>query len=666
MKVRQRHFWFNEPHDKALPSDREIVVDCFAGGGGASVGLERAIGRQVDVAINHDKEAIAMHMANHPETKHYCENLWEVDPVEVCEGRNVGAAWFSPDCTHFSKAKGKTPKKKEIRALAWIVCRWAARVRPRVIFLENVEEFVTWGPLDRHGQPVKELKGKTFAGWIRQLRELGYEVEWKNIIASDHGSPTTRKRLFLIARCDGQPIVWPAASHGSVKQIKKEIRQQGFSNRQKWRTAAEIIDWSIPCPSIFLTPEQAKEQGCRRPLAEKTMKRIAEGVRRYVIETADPFIVKVNHGSEHFRGQSVERALQTVTASNGYGVVTPYISRVFGQSVGSPVDHPIGTLTQENKTALITPVISSSAYTKSTGRGKYIYHPEEALRTITTANDKVVIAPYIQALQHGGSSRRLDHPIHTITASNKDCNLLISPQLMSYYGERPGQKGRGREMDCPIPTITTENRVAVVSAFIAKHFGGMVGIGAERPFPTITTRGTQNQLVFVNLIKNNHGAKQWFDVNEPVRTICAQGTHRAVVESKLSRINECRAFLFKYYGSGGQWNGLTEPAPTITSRDRLALGIVLVNGEPFQIVDIGMRMLTPRELFNAQGFPSDYDIDTGLNGKQATKKTQVARCGNSVCPQPATAVVRANFQTHYFKRSSGVGKRKKRKVKVKS
>ncbi|TWT58977.1 C-5 cytosine-specific DNA methylase [Thalassoglobus neptunius] len=621
MKIRQKHFWFNEPHDSPLPKGREIVVDCFAGGGGASVGLEWAIGRSVDVAINHNREAIAMHMANHPTTKHYCENLWDIDPVVVCEGRPVGAAWFSPDCTHFSKAKGKTPKKKEIRALAWIVLRWAARVKPRVIFLENVEEFVTWGPLKR-GQPIKEKKGKTFEGWVHQLRELGYDVEWQSVVASDFGSPTTRKRLFLIARCDGKPIVWPEPTHGGPKQIAKQIKSQGYSRLKKWRTAADIIDWSIPCPSIFLTPEEAKEQGCRRPLAEKTMKRIAEGIRRYVIETNDPFIVKVNHGSEHFRGQPLDRPLSTITSANGYGVVTPYVSRMFGQSVGSSINVPIGALTQENKSCLVS--------------------------------------PFIQALQHGGSSRRIDDPVHTITASTKDCNLVVAPSLVSYYGPKGEHHHRGRHLLEPLPTQTTENRFALVapslvqtgygerpgqsprclnlhhplgtvvagggkhalvSAFIAKHFGGMVGVRADVPFPTITTRGTQNQVVAVNMISGNQ---------------------------TTNRVEEVRAFLTTYYGNGGK-TSLNRPVPTVTTKDRIALGIVLVSGQPFQIVDIGMRMLTPRELFAAQGFPDDYDIDTGLDGKPATKKTQVARCGNSVCPHPASVVVCANFRIKHVR-----------------
>ncbi|CAK9093131.1 Modification methylase HphIA (M.HphIA) (Cytosine-specific methyltransferase HphIA) (M.Hphi(C)) [Durusdinium trenchii] len=535
MATQQRIFWFDE-RPGTLPADREIIVDCFAGGGGASLGITRATGLPVDVAANHDKSAIAMHLANHPETRHYCENLWDLDPEDVTEGRPVGLAWFSPDCTHFSKAKGSKPREERVRALAWIVVRWAARVRPRVILLENVEEFADWGPL-RNGRPVKSKRGITFSQWCNQLRELGYRVEWRILTASDYGAPTTRKRLFLVARCDGEPIVWPEPTHGSPQAIRKQIQRQGWSRLQKWRPASEIIDWSIPCPSIFLSTSEAKAIGCKRPLADKTMKRIAEGIRRYVIETSDPFIVRVNHGSDHFRGQSIDDPLATVTGRNGFGV--------------------------------------------------------------------------------------------------------ICPQLMSYYGERPGQRGRGRLIESPVPTVVTENRIALVSAFIAKHFGGMVGTEINRPFPTVTERGAQNQLVAATLVKNNHGGKQVFDVAEPLRTVCAQGTHHALVEC---RVEQVRAFLWKYYGSGGQWNSLNEPAPTITVRDRLALGLVTIGGTPWQIVDIGMRMLTPRELFRAQGFPDSYEIEIGVNGKPATKSAQVGRCGNSVCPDVVIALVRANFR----------------------
>ncbi|MCC7419827.1 MAG: DNA cytosine methyltransferase [Planctomycetaceae bacterium] len=674
-QYRQRWMWFDETQD-ALRNGEEIFVDCFAGGGGASLGIKMATGRAPDVAINHDKAAIAMHLANHPETHHYCENLWDVDPEEVTDGRPVGAAWFSPDCTHHSKAKGNKPKDGKMRALAWIVLRWAARVRPRVIFLENVEEFVTWAPLDEKGNPIEERKGETFRAFtaalecgvdsepdiVAEMREylgedieqfhilegLRYKVEWKVLVASNYGSPTTRKRLFLIARCDGEPIVWPAETHGSPKEIARRLKKYHRCNLQKWRTAAEIIDWDLPCPSIFCTREEAKAAGVvvQRPLKEKTLKRIAEGIRRYVIDNPNPFIVNMQHGGKHFRGQPLDLPLSTVTQKHGYGLVTPYVVGAGGPVYSAkPVrlDQPFGTVMKDDRRALV--------------------------------------APYLAALQNGGLTRSIDSPTHTITASRKDCNLVVAPALVAYYGPREGDDGhRGRSLDMPLATQTTENRFALlaptlvqtgygerpgqsprcldihrplgtavagggkhalVSAFIAKHFGGMVGIPAFHPFPTITTRGTQNQLVAATLIKNNHGGKQAFAVDEPLRTIVSQGTHHAVVQT---RVAEVRAFLMGYYGNS-TWSGMGAPCPTITVKDRLALGIVLVGGEPFQIVDIGMRMLTPRELFRAQGFPDSYRIDVGLNGKPATKSEQVGRCGNSVCPQVVSAVVRANYSS---------------------
>lgn len=674
----QRYMWFDENAD-SLRSDEELFVDCFAGGGGASLGIKLATGRAPDIAINHDKAAIAMHLANHPETHHWCENLWDVEPEEVTEGRPVGGAWFSPDCTHHSKAKGNKPKDARVRALAWIVIRWAARVRPRVIFLENVEEFLTWGPLDATGKAIDARKGETFRAFtgaleggidlesdaVAEMREflgddierfgvlngLGYKVEWKILTASSYGSPTTRKRLFLIARCDGEPIVWPAESHGSPKEITRQLKKNGHCRLNKWRTAAEIIDWSIPCPSIFCTREEAKAVGLavQRPLKEKTLKRIAEGIRRYVIETTNPFIVSTNHGGEHFRGQPLDRPLATMTRKHGWGVVDP----------------------------VLAPFVTSSAYSKSTGRGKYIYHVAEPLRTLTTTCDKVLVAPYLSRMFGRSVGSRIESPIGTLTSENK--TAVLAPYLASYYGPKGDDGHRGRGIGEPLPTQPTENRFALVSptlvqtgygermgqsprcldlhrplgtavagggkhalvsAFIAKHFSGSVGIEAERPFPTITTIATQNQLIAATLVKNNHGGKQAFDVAEPLRTVMAGANHHAIVEA---RIEQVRAFLFRYYGSGGQWSGIDRPTPTITVKDRLALGIVLVGGEPFQIVDIGMRMLTPRELFRAQGFPDSYQIEIGLNGKPATKSEQVGRCGNSVCPQVVAAVVRSNF-----------------------
>lgn len=545
MKVRQRYFWFKDAHDSPLP-DHEIFVDGFAGGGGASVGIARAIGRDPDVAINHDKNAIAMHMANHTRTKHYCENIWDVDPVAVCEGRPVRGAWFSPDCTHFSKSRGAKPVRKNIRGLAWVVIKWAELARPDVIFVENVEEFKTWGPVDRHtNMPVKDKAGVTFELWLWKLRELGYEVENRELVASDYGAPTTRKRLFVIARRDGQPIVWPEPTHGGPKQIAKDHKAKGFSRRRPWRTAAEIIDWSIPCTSIFLSREEGRSVGCNRPLADKTMARIAAGIRRYVIETPTPFVVEAS------------------------GFVASTLMSYYGPKNG-----------------------------------------------------------------YEGRGRDLRDPLPTQPTENRFA-------LLSAFCQRHFGRGVGHVMPAPVATQTQQNKSSLVTAFLAKLFGGVVGVDCRRPWPTITSIPTQNQIVAATLIKNNHGDKQWFDLREPLRTIVAQGTHHACV---TCRIEPVRGFLFKYYGSGGQWNSLAEPCPTITVRDRLALGIVLVGGEPYQIVDIGMRMLSPRELFNAQGFPSDYAIDTSYDGRPVSKSSQVARCGNSVCPDVAEALVRANLE----------------------
>ena len=589
MKVKQKYFWFNEPHDKPLP-DEPIWVDGFAGGGGASEGIKAVIGRDVHVAINHDMAAIGMHMQNHPDTKHYCENIWDVNPYQVTEGREVAGAWFSPDCTHFSKARGSKPVDKKIRGLANVVIRWARTVAPQVIFIENVEEFLTWGPVDPEtNKPIKQLAGTYFHRWIKSLRRCGYRVEWRVLKASDYGSPTSRKRLFIVARLDRQPIVWPKPTHGGPKQIAQELKRKHRSSRKPWRTAAEIIDWSLPCPSIFLTNAEAKawaeQHGCespKRPLVDNTMKRIAEGIKRYVINTKTPFIVRCNHGGDHFRGQPLDRPLGTITQSNGYG--------------------------------LVSPVLVQSGYGERAGQ-----------------------RPRCLDIQH---------PLGTVVAGGGK-HALVAPTLVSYYGPRDGDGGhRGRMIDQPIPTQTTENRFGLVSAFLAKHYGGVVGVPAEVPFPTITARGTQTQIVAATMIKNTHGDKTAFGVNEPLRTVLAGGTHHA----------EVRAFLMKYYGTGGQWSACDHPVPTITAKDRLCLGIVMIAGEPWQIVDIGMRMLTPRELFSAQGFRRSYLIDFGLNDKPASKKDQVARCGNSVCPDVVTALVEANQPAMMPARDGRIGR----------
>ncbi|MGI2146271.1 DNA cytosine methyltransferase [Shewanella frigidimarina] len=440
--------------------DHELVVDNFAGGGGASTGIELAIGRPVDIAINHDPDAIAMHKTNHPLTKHYCESVWDINPVEACAGRPVGLAWFSPDCKHFSKAAGGKPLEKKIRGLAWVAMRWAATVRPRIIMLENVEEFVTWGPLINIGskeqRPDPERKGDTFKSFVHQLRQHGYDVKWKDLIASDYGCPTIRKRFFLVARCDGQPITFPKATHCNPN--KQPVNGRTL---KPWKTAADIIDWSIPCKSIFNRP---------RPLAEKTMQRIAKGINKFIIQNEQPFIA-----------------------------------------------------------------------------------PGEA-----------TIVPFITECANGSSQRNMaiDEPLRTICAQVKGGHF------------------------------------ALVTSHMIKMRGTNIG------FPT----------------------------NEPVHTITAGGNH----------IGEVRAFLMKYYGTGiGQ--DINQPLHTIRTGD--CFGLVMVRGEKYQIVDIGLRMLEPHELFAAQSFPSDYIINVDHTGKKYSKAKQVARCGNSVPPLLAAALVNANYQT---------------------
>lgn len=487
----------------------ELLVDNFAGGGGASEGIAKALGRAVDIAINHDAAALAMHSANNPDTLHLAENVWDADPIALTAGRSVGLAWFSPDCKHFSKAKGGRPVSKRIRGLAWVVLRWAATVRPRVIILENVEEFTTWGPLDADERPCPRRRGETFRSWVHQLRGLGYEIEWRELRACDYGAPTIRKRLFIIARCDGMPIVWPVPTHGP--------------GLIPYRTAAECIDWSIPCPSIFER---------KRPLAENTLRRIANGIRRFVIEAKQPFIVTCNHSGPEFRGQAVTKPMCTLTAS-------------------------------------------------------------------------------------------------------RDAHGLVVPYTVPRYGEREGQAPRCRSIDEPLATVTpTGNGASLVAAFLAKHYGGMTGVPIDTPLPTTTARGTQNQIVTAHLMhqytSNTNGGNG--DLTKPLKTVVAGGNHHALVYS----------FLSKYYGTAtGQ--SLNEPAHTITAKARLGLVTVTVDGVEYVIIDIGMRMLQPRELFRAQGFPDDYIIDPIVNGRPLSKTAQVRMCGNSVSPQMAKVLVEANY-----------------------
>ena len=446
----------------------ELIVDNFAGGGGASTGIELATGYSVDIAINHDPEAIKTHKANHPNTKHYCEDVWQVDPVKACNGHPVGLAWFSPDCKHFSKAKGGKPKDKFIRGLAWVACRWAGLVRPRVIMLENVEEFKTWGPLNRGHHPIKSKQGKTFEKFVQQLTELGYEVQFRELVAADYGAPTMRKRFFLIARCDGKPIAWPKPTHAPAdsEEVKAGLLKPYVG-------AYTQLDFSLPCPSIFDTSEEIKEKyGIRavRPLAPKTMERIARGLKKFVIECKDPFVIQ---------------------------------------------------------------------------------------------------------------NERMDMQAQTI---------------IQYHSETSKDEVRGQTIEDPIMTVDGSNRYGLVTSFLSKFY--KTGIGQ--------------------------------DEREPLHTVTTSAGH----------FGEVRAFMIKYYGDAtGQ--DIKNPLDTVTTKDRF--GLVTIKGVDYQIVDIGLRMLEPRELYGCQGFPEDYIIDHDYTGKTYPRSEQVRRCGNAVCPPIPAALVHANL-----------------------
>lgn len=574
----------------------ELIVDNFAGGGGASTGIEMATGYSVDIAINHDPEAIKMHKANHPNTKHYCENVWAVDPVKACNGHPVGLAWFSPDCKHFSKAKGGKPKDKNIRGLAWVALRWAGLVRPRVIMLENVEEFKTWGPLNRGHHPIKAKQGKTFEKFVQQLNDLGYTVEFKELIAADYGAPTMRKRFFMIARCDGKPIVWPEPTHGPADS---EAVKVGLL--KPYVGAYTQIDFSRPCPSIFDTSEEIKEKyGIRavRPLAQKTMDRIARGFIKFVLNNPEPFIIQCNHGGER-RPNDIREPMPTITGKHGYGIVEPYMVQIgqtgFTKDRSKDVREPLTTIVSKNEHCLIEPTL----------------------------------APYMgkNTTNHPGGNCK--DPIHTITTGNQQC--LISPTLIQYHSETSKDGVRGQTIKDPIMTVDSSNRYGLVASFLHKYYdGGYKGAGetVENPLPTVTA-WDHNSVVTANLIQmNNHCDGK--DIRQPLPTITAGDGH----------FGEVRAFLIKYYGQGtGQ--DIKDPLDTVTAQDRF--GLVTINGTDYQIVDIGLRMLEPRELYGCQGFPDDYIIDHDYTGKTYPRSEQVRRCGNAVCPPIPAALVRANL-----------------------
>lgn len=615
---------------------RELIVDSFAGGGGASTGIELATGRPVDIAINHDPDAILMHKTNHPRTEHIQASVWDVDPVEVCTGRPVGLLWASPDCKHFSKAKGGKPVDKHIRGLAWIVLRWAGTVRPRVIILENVEEFQTWGPV-RRGRPVKSKAGQTFTKWLGQLRDLGYDVEWRELVAADYGAPTTRKRFFLIARCDGRPIVWPEPTHAPAGS--RDVLE---GRKKPWRSAAEIIDWSLPCPSIFDTREQIREKyglSAQRPLRPNTMRRVIRGVDKFAIKNPEPFLVVVNHAGD-FRGQDAAAPLQTVTAKHGHGVASPVMAPLTmhnnENATGTGITEPVNTITSSGAGGhqmVITPTLAAIGQTGGGERGRKITEPTHT--RVSKAEECMVAPALIQ--YHTEQTERVRgqgvaDPLMTIDASNR--YGLAAASLVKYYGSDQ----HGQNIGDPLHTVTAKDREAVLAANIAKFYGGNYsGEGSKMSDPLHTvTAVDHNALIATHMVKMK-GTNLGGSMSEPVQTITAGGGHFGVVTTVVARA-EPGAEL-------GHW-------PKIRGLLNIHCGYALADDEVlllelggawYFIADIGLRMLIPRELYRANGFPDDYIIDRDYTGREYPKFKQTARCGNAVPPPFAEALVRANL-----------------------
>ncbi|MGV8869297.1 MAG: DNA cytosine methyltransferase [Janthinobacterium svalbardensis] len=742
----------------SLDLGNELIIDNFAGGGGTSTGLERAFGRPVDIAINHDPEALAMHAINHPHTKHLCESVWDVDPIEVTGNQPVGLVWLSPDCKHFSKAKGGKPVEKRIRGLAWVTLRWAAKCKPRVIMLENVEEFKTWGPLlvaaDGTSKPDPAKRGKTFDSFVRQLRAHGYTVDHRELRASDHNTPTIRKRFFLVARRDGLPIRWPDATHGaptSPAVLAGKLLPH--------RTAAECIDWTIPCPSIFER---------KRPLADATMRRIAKGIMRYVVDSAAPFIVgaggparageprpttspmgtllarndgyicapsivPVTHQGGD-RSESINEPFRTITGAQrgekalAVAELVPFVMTNTTGHAGGAAGTPVPTITSAGNQALAVATMVQTGYGEREGQAPRALDIEKPLGTVVGGGKAALVTAFLN--EHANSSNQrvmpADEPLRTICAQVKGGHFSMVAASLVGVGGRAGDS-RPRGADEPVATITAKADTAIATAFLAKHYTGVVGSELDAPIGTVTSCD-HHSLVTAHITKFRTGStgselteplptitagpkenpagaphalgmvaahlspyysdKRPADARgqspaEPVKTITTENRH-AIIASSLVKLRgtstaasmdeplhtisaggqhhaEVRSFLLAYYGTD-QAQQLDDPLATVTSRDRF--GLVTIQGQDYQIIDIGLRMLAPHELYRAQGFPADYIIneipDPALlfvDGQQTTgdplslprvpltKSAQVRMCGNSVCPPLSEALIRANF-TH--------------------
>lgn len=623
-----------------LPIAHKLIVDLFAGGGGASTGIERALGRHVDIAVNHNPDAISMHEANHPQARHFLSDVWEVDPIEVVDGMPVGLLHLSPDCTHHSQARGGQPRSKKIRALAWVAHRWIGKLRkrglgPDLATLENVEQMLQWSPLiakrcAKTGRVVRldgtvapkgertpleqqflipdpKRKGKTWEHFVAGLRRMGGQVQWRKIIAANHGANTTRERLFMVARFDGLPIVWPEPTHAKVPK----------KGQKRWGSAAECIDFTLDCPSIFTR---------QRPLADATLKRIAKGIKKYVLDAAEPFIVPLRGTSPaHTSSHSAQAPLSTVSAGGTHhGLVAPTVMPLTHQGSDrvNDITEPLRTVTGANRgeLAVVTPMLIQAGH----GEGK----------------------PDAPRWSHGTND--IQGPIGTITASGGG-QALASAVLVG-VGGRAGQT-EPRSAAEPAYTTTGKADAAIAAVFLAQANDGprpSIGHSVDRPTSSITASGSQQQLVSAFLSSYyTDDSDRCRDARDPAATLTTEN-RLGLVECTLSPEDEAgalrvAAFLMRYYGEGGQDNDLRDPAATITTKDRLALVTVHIKGTPYVIVDIGLRMLQPAELYRAQGFPRDYIIDRGHDGRKFTKSAQVKMCGNSVSPPPMEALIRANY-----------------------
>ncbi len=614
--------------------DDEIVVDFFCGGGGAGTGLEMGLGRAVTVAKNHSPAAISMHTVNHPHAKHYTTDVFEGDPDTECGGRAVGWFHMSPDCTHHSQAAGGQPRKREIRNLSWIGLKWAGMKQPRVISLENVKQILQWGPLvakrckstgrviklggmiaeagevvpvsDQFLVPDPKRRGQTWAVFVAELQRLGYAVEWRVIKACDFGAPTSRERLFMIARCDDQPIVWPEPTHA----------KNPGKGQQKWHTAAECIDWTIPSKSIF---------GRKKDLAPATLRRVAKGMRKFVLDAANPFIVPIANWS----GESVQSAdepLRTVTSypkGGAFSIVSPTLVQTgYGERAGQAprvpgLNQPLGTVVAGGvKHALASACIVQAGHGEGSGKSKRRSHGVNdicgPIGTVTASGGGQSIATVFMAQMNGGfnttAAKSITDPMTTVTNTGSQ-QQLVTANLVHLRGNCDA-----RDLNDPLHTISAGGtHHGLMTAFLERQFGASVGQGLNEPAPTITAGGGgKSSLVELQLSPE--------------------------VEAGALRV---AAFLISYYGTENV-SDANEPAPTITTRDRLALVTVTIKGTPYVIVDICLRMLQPAELYKAQGFPGDYIISYGADGKPFTKTQQVHMCGNSVSPPPMAALARAN------------------------